>query len=161
MKPLVLTLLIILGVILIVGLGSVVLVLWAYGAGQVMLRILPTGTFNAFEATLLNLVGVLIVGLMVVRIVSAATANNLTPQSLRSDDVDEDIWDEDEEWDEDDEEDDDMEEQEGEDEFAGIPLWRRPLRKIDFSDVKPNDRCPCGSGRKYKNCHGYKRVDVK
>jgi preprotein translocase subunit SecA len=23
--------------------------------------------------------------------------------------------------------------------------------------VDPNDKCPCGSGRKYKNCHGRKR----
>ncbi|WP_161980361.1 preprotein translocase subunit SecA [Streptococcus sp. S784/96/1] len=24
---------------------------------------------------------------------------------------------------------------------------------IDFSDVDRNDKCPCGSGKKYKNCH--------
>jgi hypothetical protein len=24
----------------------------------------------------------------------------------------------------------------------------------EWENVKPNDRCPCGSGRKYKNCHG-------
>ncbi len=26
--------------------------------------------------------------------------------------------------------------------------------KIDFSKTKRNDPCPCGSGRKYKHCHG-------
>ncbi|MEW6404942.1 MAG: SEC-C metal-binding domain-containing protein, partial [Chloroflexota bacterium] len=40
--------------------------------------------------------------------------------------------------------------------FSGIPRWRRPLKTVDFSNVKPDDRCPCGSGRKYKNCHGKK-----
>ncbi|MGT2933835.1 preprotein translocase subunit SecA [Streptococcus catagoni] len=27
---------------------------------------------------------------------------------------------------------------------------------IDFSNVKRNDLCPCGSGKKFKNCHGRK-----
>ena len=84
MKPLIFSILLVLGVIVIVGLGSVLLVLWAYVAGQVMLRILPGDTFSAFEATLLNLVGVLIVGMLVMRIVSSATANPLTPQTRSS-----------------------------------------------------------------------------
>ena len=152
MKPFILTLLIIFGVVIGVGLGSVLLVLWAYGAGQVMLRILPTGAFSPFEATLLNLVGVLIVGLMVVRIVSASTSDAFTPQSKRtngkkgetgnSNDGDQ------------------VDALEG-DEYPGIPRWRRPLKKLDFTDVKPEDPCPCGSGRKYKNCHGAKRIEIK
>jgi hypothetical protein len=149
MKPLIVTLLIVFGIIIIVGLGSVLLVLWAYGAGQVMLRILPSGTFSPFEATLLNQVGVLIVGMMVLRVVSAATSNPLASKVLRKDDeIKEDLVE------------DEVTENEA-DEFAGIPRWRRPLKKIDFTDVKPNDPCPCGSGRKYQNCHGYKRSDVK
>lgn len=28
---------------------------------------------------------------------------------------------------------------------------------IDFSNVNRNDPCPCGSGKKFKNCHGKKR----
>ena len=28
---------------------------------------------------------------------------------------------------------------------------------IDFSHVKRNDPCPCGSGKKFKNCHGRKQ----
>jgi hypothetical protein len=154
MKPIIFTLLIVLGTIVIVGLGSVLLVLWAYGAGQVMLRILPSGAFNSFEATLLNLVGVLIVGMMVVRIVSAATSNTLTPKAF---DEDEDDW----EWEDEDELEDDDDLDHEDDGYPGIPRWRQPLKKIDFSEVKPNDRCPCGSGRKYKNCHGYKRSEVK
>jgi hypothetical protein len=149
MKPLVVTLLIVFGIIIVVGLGSVLLVLWAYGAGQVMLRILPSGTFTPFEATLLNQVGVLIVGMMVFRVVSAATANPLTPKVLRKNDQNEDNYYDDEET-----------ENEA-DEFAGIPRWRRPLKKIDFSNVKPNDPCPCGSGRRFQNCHGYNRSEEK
>jgi hypothetical protein len=149
MKPLIVTLLIIFGIIILVGLGSVFLVLWAYGAGQVMLRILPSGTFSPFEATLLNQVGVLIVGMMVLRIVSAATSSPLASKVLRkNDEIGQDL--------------DEGEVVENEaDEFAGIPRWRRPLKKIDFTDVKPNDPCPCGSGRKFQNCHGYKRSEVK
>jgi hypothetical protein len=149
MKPLIVTLLIVFGIIIIVGLGSVLLVLWAYGAGQVMLRVLPSGTFSPFEATLLNQVGVLIMGMMVLRVVSAATSNPLASKVLRKDDEIEEDLDEDK-----------VTENEA-DEFAGIPRWRRPLKKIDFTDVKPNDPCPCGSGRKFQNCHGYKRSGVK
>ncbi len=150
MKSLIVTLLIVFGVIIIVGLGSVLLVLWAYGAGQVMLRVLPSGTFSPFEATLLNLVGVLIVGLLVIRVVSSATANPLAPKTVNNTGF-EDVVDEDGE---------DGKNTE-EDELIGIPRWRRPLKKIDFTDVKPNDPCPCGSGRKYRNCHGYKRTEIK
>ena len=147
MKPLFVTLLIIFGIIILVGLGSVCLVLWAYGAGQVMLRILPSGTFSPFEATLLNQVGVLIVGIIVLRIVSAATSTPLASKVLRkNDEIVEDL--------------DEGEVTENEaDEFDGIPRWRRPLKKIDFTNVKPNDPCPCGSGRRFQNCHGYKRSE--
>jgi len=141
MKPLLVTLLIVFGIIIIIGLGSVLLVLWAYGAGQVMLRVLPSGTFTSFEATLLNQVGVLIVGLMVIRILSAATTNPITSKVLGKDGGNKSV------------------EKGSKDEFPGIPLWRRPLKRLDFSDVKPNDPCPCGSGRKYQNCHGFKRSE--
>jgi len=42
--------------------------------------------------------------------------------------------------------------------FRPIPLPTvspRPARTSD--QVKPDDLCPCGSGRKYKNCCGKKR----
>ena len=29
--------------------------------------------------------------------------------------------------------------------------------EIDFSNVGRNDLCPCGSGKKFKNCHGRKQ----
>ena len=28
---------------------------------------------------------------------------------------------------------------------------------LDLSQVKRNDLCPCGSGKKFKNCHGKRR----
>ena len=31
---------------------------------------------------------------------------------------------------------------------------------IDFSHVKRNDPCPCGSGKKFKNCHGRKQFST-
>lgn len=41
---------------------------------------------------------------------------------------------------------------------AGGPLYqeRRPVETIVRSEDKigRNDPCPCGSGKKYKNCHG-------
>jgi hypothetical protein len=149
MKSVIITLLIVFGVIILVGLGSVLLVLWAYGAGQVMLRILPSGTFNPFEATLLNQVGVLIMGMLVLRIVSAAISRPMASKVLGNPAKNEPELDE------------DVDVENEADEFAGIPRWRRPLKKIDFKDVKPSDPCPCGSGRKFQNCHGYKRSDVK
>jgi hypothetical protein len=157
MKGILLFVLMIIGLVILVGVGSVLLVLTAYGAGRVMIRILPSGSFTPFEATLLNLVGVLIVGLAVLRIVSAATNTPfLTEEALEDD---EDDW-EDEDWEEDWEEE-ELEEDETsspsqDDAYPGIPRWRQPIKKVDFSNVKPDDRCPCGSGRKYKNCHGYK-----
>jgi hypothetical protein len=97
----------------------------------------------------LNQVGVLIVGMMVLRVISAATSNPLASKVLRKDDeIKDDLVDE------------EVTENEA-DEFAGIPRWRRPLKKIDFTGVKPSDPCPCGSGRKFQNCHGYKRSAVK
>lgn len=96
-----------------------------------------------FQATVIGLAGMFAFGILAKHIWDAimSTARNM---------------DEFEEYDEDyeDEEDDD-------DELPfhpGVPRWRQPLKPVDFSDTKPDDRCPCGSGRKYKNCHGVRRA---
>ena len=38
-----------------------------------------------------------------------------------------------------------------------MPVWKNG-GKIDnenqFTKVGRNEQCPCGSGKKYKNCHG-------
>ncbi|WP_032800611.1 SEC-C metal-binding domain-containing protein, partial [Streptococcus sobrinus] len=31
-------------------------------------------------------------------------------------------------------------------------------KDLDFTNVKRNDPCPCGSGKKFKNCHGRHRA---
>jgi preprotein translocase subunit SecA len=31
---------------------------------------------------------------------------------------------------------------------------RQPVRKDDADKVGRNEPCPCGSGKKYKKCHG-------
>ncbi len=33
-------------------------------------------------------------------------------------------------------------------------LKKEPVRKGDIKRIYPNDPCPCGSGKKYKQCHG-------
>lgn len=73
---------------------------------------------------------------------------------------DEGDWEE-EEWDEEDWEDED------EDAFVPPPLYRHrptlrkdPIQEMDedskWANVGRNDPCPCGSGKKYKYCHGRK-----
>ena len=37
---------------------------------------------------------------------------------------------------------------------ANEPVSRTPVVKSDLERVGRNDRCPCGSGKKYKVCHG-------
>ena len=59
-----------------------------------------------------------------------------------------------EEWETDDEEDDDPSYEVIEDFTPSIPRWRQPIKPVSFEGVGRNDLCPCGSGRKYKNCHG-------
>ena len=37
---------------------------------------------------------------------------------------------------------------------ANEPVSRAPVVKSDLEKVGRNEPCPCGSGRKYKACHG-------
>ena len=39
--------------------------------------------------------------------------------------------------------------------FTGISPAGVDLDKIDWRGVSRNDLCPCGSGKKFKNCHGH------
>jgi hypothetical protein len=138
-------LLFILGIFLVLAIGGGLLVLLAYGLGWLLNRIVQ---FDPFQVTVISLAGILVFGILAERIWQAI----LSAPPL-STDVDE-------EEDEFDFEDDYFDEDEKEDEpviYSGIPRWRQPLKTPDFSNVKPDDRCPCGSGRKYKNCHGRKK----
>ena len=39
--------------------------------------------------------------------------------------------------------------------FTGISPAGVDLDKVDWRGVSRNDLCPCGSGKKFKNCHGH------
>ena len=123
-----------LAAMLIVGLA----VLAATGLGWLLALFLP---FSLFEATLLSLIALALPIYLAVQFGKVATSSPL----------EEDDWeDEDDEWDEEDEEEDEEIEYN-----AAIPRWRQPIKLTSrFAGAKPDDRCPCGSGRKYKNCHG-------
>ncbi|MEI7847511.1 MAG: SEC-C metal-binding domain-containing protein [Chloroflexota bacterium] len=104
---------------------------------------------DPFQVTVLSLAGMLAFGSLATRIFQ--TIMDTMPRPSAADDDDED----------DEEEDDEEFEVEDVDEepviYPSIPRRRQPLKTPDFSNTRPADRCPCGSGRKYKNCHGAKR----
>lgn len=39
-------------------------------------------------------------------------------------------------------------------EIVGLKPQRSAVTDVDWSNVGRNDPCPCGSGRKFKKCHG-------
>jgi hypothetical protein len=150
-------LLVVLGALAVFSIGAGLLVLASYGVGWVLTRFLP---FSPFEVTVLVLAAFGLVAYVVFRI-AAGLANPFPIRDLEDEDDWDEDWDDDdwdEAWDDEDEEDDD--EEGGEEgrsakpKYAGIPRWRQPIKDVDFSAARPDDRCPCGSGRKYKNCHG-------
>ncbi|MBU0510411.1 MAG: SEC-C domain-containing protein [Chloroflexi bacterium] len=131
----------------VIALAGGLTVLLAYGIGWILAQFLP---FSYFEATLLGLAG-MAAGVMLVSNLYRVFSDF---PSLSGDD-DEDDWDDDD-WDEDD--DDLLDEDEGvsSDDQPGVPRWRQSSRPIRIPKVAPDERCPCGSGKKYKNCHGRK-----
>jgi hypothetical protein len=136
-------LLFILGIFLVLAIGGGLLVLLSYGLGWILNRILP---FDPFQVTIISLAGMLVFGILAERIWKVMMS--APSPSLNDLDEEEDGFDsEDEYFDENDEQ----------AIISVIPRWRQRSKTIDFSNVKPDDRCPCGSGRKYKNCHGRKK----
>ena len=139
----ILTILIII-VLLTVGGGLVAII--AYGLGW-LIHLLTK--FDLFQSTLLGLAGMFVFGILAERLFS-------TMMTIARDDLEEE-FDEDEfndEYDDEDFEDD----EELPVAYPGVPRWRQPLKQVDFSKARPNDPCPCGSGRKFKECHGVKRT---
>lgn len=128
-----LLLLILLGLLV----GAAILVLAATGLGWLASRLLP---FTLFEASLLSLIALISI-LAVVWSILRVPLWDLDTATQDSDD-------------EDDEDEEDEEEYLDDPPVSAIPLWRQPLKTANFQNVNPNDRCPCGSGRKYKICHG-------
>ncbi len=138
---LLLVILILLGVII----GGGILVLIAYGLGWLLNHIMH---IDPFQVTLLSLAGMLAFGFLASSIFQ--TIVNTMPRSPAVDD---------DEYEDDDEDEEEFDVEDADEEpvvYANIPLWRQSLKTPDFSNTRPDDRCPCGSGRKYKNCHGAK-----
>ena len=131
--------------LLLLGIGGALVFLLAFGLG---LGINLFADFDPFQATVLGFLSLAVAGFLANRI-----WDMVRPAPVFTDD------DEDDEYDDDffDEFDEDEDEDEEPDLYPGIPRWRQPLKTLDFSNAKPNDRCPCGSGKLYKNCHGSKR----
>ena len=129
------------------------LLVWAAsGMGWILLNWLRL-PFTPFEATLLSLAAFVVVIWSAWRLL--ATVITLPLSSRGDQDVDE--YEDEDDWDEDgeDEDEDELEEAAL---IPSIPKWRQPIRRAGSSVpvVGPDERCPCGSGRKYKNCHGRK-----
>jgi hypothetical protein len=137
---------ILLVVLLLLGIGGALVFLMAYGLG---LAINLIADFEPFQATVLGILSLAGAGFLANRIWDMVRP---APVPQEDDDYDDDYFDE---FDDEDEEEDD----EPDDLYPGIPRWRQPLKTLDFSKAKPNDRCPCGSGRLYKNCHGAKHAN--
>lgn len=141
---------IVLLVSLVLALGSGLLVLMAYGLGWIINHVMG---LDIFQATMLSLAGIFIFIFLADRVIHAFTA--LAPVDFKDDDEFDD-----EEFDEPDDYEIVEDEEVLDKLYAGIPRWRRPSKNLDFSNSKPDDRCPCGSGRKYKNCHGSKHKTI-
>jgi hypothetical protein len=141
--------------LLVLAIGGGLFALLAYGVGMVITRLT---SLDPLPATAISMASMFLFGLLVER---AITSFLSIPKTLaENDEFDE--YDLEEEEDDyfDLEEDRDLSDKEMDAIFAGVPRWRRPLKTLDFSNVKPDDRCPCGSGRKFKNCHGKKTKET-
>jgi len=143
-------------VLLVLAIGGGLFTLLSYGVGIVITRITH---LDPLPATAISMAGMFLFGILVERIFNSVTS---LPKSLSENDEEEfdDFEDEGEDYFDFDEET-DLSDTEMDAVFAGIPRWRRPLKTLDFSNVMPDDRCPCGSGRKFKNCHGKKTKETK
>jgi hypothetical protein len=134
------TLLWVILILLAVAVAIFLLSLGFVGMGWLLSRLLPLGLFEASVIALLSGLGLAYVISQIVSIPPRPT-------------YDED-WEDEEDWDE------EWEEDEYE-EPPSFPQWRRRGGEVQKSTDVPvvgrNDPCPCGSGKKYKYCHGKKK----
>jgi hypothetical protein len=135
---------------LALAVGGGLFTLLAYAVGMVITRLTA---LDPLPATVISMAGMFLFAILVER---AFHSINSIPRNLPESDEFFDDDDDDFDYEDDDFFDFEEELEETDDDFSGAPLWRRPLKTLDFSNVNPDDRCPCGSGRKYKNCHGKK-----
>lgn len=138
-----LVLLLVAAAVLIVGLVALLLVVFAYGLGGLLTRFLPVETD---QATLLALIAIIAAVAFAWRVLNAIMMSPFRSDPLTDDD----------DWEEEEFDDDDVDEEEAApEEFVPfVPRWRQPLKTIRYEGTDRNAPCPCGSGRKYKNCHG-------
>ena len=118
-------------VLLAIAVGAALMVLMATGLGLLLSRFLPLSTY---EASFLSLIATI-------------TLLAAVWQFLRAPAITVPV-----------EEEEDWEDEEDETPpqpafIPSIPRWRQPLRRTEYESVGRNDPCPCGSGKKYKNCH--------
>ncbi|GAB4503710.1 MAG: hypothetical protein Fur0043_07020 [Anaerolineales bacterium] len=128
-------------IIILLAVGGSLVALLVYGIGWLIHLVTK---FDLFQSTLLGLASMFAFGFLAERAFSAilsANRNDLDDDEFYDDDFDDDFG----------------KEEEKSNAYPGIPRWRQPLKQVDFSKARPNDLCPCGSGRKFKNCHGAKR----
>ena len=133
MKTILMILFYFLAVLAVLAIGSGLLVLLAYGVGLLLSSVTH---FDPFQATVIGLAGMFVFVFLLERWWTWITSHPPFPGEYYEDEDDDDEYD---------------------DElplYPSIPRWRQPLKQVDFSNAKPDDHCPCGSGRKYKNCHG-------
>ena len=139
----------VLAAIAVVAVSGGLLVLLAYGVGKVINLVLD---FDPFQATLLSLAAIVVAGWVATRIMMNQLSPSIT--SLESEDDDDD---------DDDDDDSDTDSEDDSDElgvrhYETISRWRLSSKQAEFLKARPDDRCPCGSGRKFKNCHGAQKV---
>jgi hypothetical protein len=144
MKSVFTTLLLVILILLAVAVAILLLSLSFVGLGWLLGRLLP---LSLFEASVIALLSGLGLAYVIGQIFSIPTR-----PTYDEDWEDEEDWDE-EDWDE-----------EWEDEYEepiSFPQWRRRGGEVQKSTDVPvvgrNDPCPCGSGKKYKYCHGRKK----
>jgi hypothetical protein len=154
MKTIGIAILVIMIALLVLAIGGGLFTLLSYSVGMVVTRL--TG-LDPLPATIISMAGMFLFGILVERAFHSfiSIPNNLARDNEFFDEEEYDYENEDDDY-SDFEEDSELSDKEMDAIFAGIPRWRRPLQTLDFSNVKPDDRCPCGSGRKFKNCHGKK-----
>lgn len=130
-------------ILLAVAIAIFLLSLGFVGMGWLLSRILPLSLFEASVIALLS-------GFSLAYVVSQIVLSTKPTYEGWEDEEDWDEEDWDEEWEEDEYE-----------EPIPFPQWRRrggeAQKSTDVPVVGRNDPCPCGSGKKYKYCHGKKK----
>ena len=130
-------------ILLVVAVAIFLLSLGFVGMGWLLSRLLP---LSLFEASVIALLSGLGLAYVVGQIFSIPTRSTYDEEWEDEEDWDEEDWDE--EWEEDEYE-----------EPISFPQWRRrgETKSTDVPVAGRNDPCPCGSGKKYKYCHGKKK----